>query len=148
MDQCFSCTQNAASPAALPPREAIYDDGRWRVAHATGSSLPGWLVVVPRRHILSLSALTPGESTSLGDLLAELSGALEQGLGALKAYVIFFAEKEGFAHLHIHVVPRYRDLPPERRGPGVFQYLNQPPDQCIPPETMDEMALKLRPLLY
>lgn len=78
---CFSCTQNAESVSKLPPREVIYDNGLWRVSHAFGSSLLGWLVVIPRRHILSFSELTPPEAASLGTLLADLSRVLEEGLG-------------------------------------------------------------------
>jgi diadenosine tetraphosphate (Ap4A) HIT family hydrolase len=38
---------------------------------------------------------------------------------------MLFAEAEGFAHLHAHVVPRMPDQPVDRRGPAVFGYLNE-----------------------
>jgi diadenosine tetraphosphate (Ap4A) HIT family hydrolase len=144
---CYSCRQNDQPLAELPPRERIFDNGLWRVAHALGSALPGWLVVVPRRHILSLSELNAREAAALGPLLAALSKALEQELGARKAYVAFFAEAEGFAHLHLHVVPRSDALPHQRRGPRVFHYLQQPSDQSVRPATMDQLADRLRPSL-
>ena len=56
---CLSCVNNAL--ADLPPRERVYVGPRWRVAHAFGTSLPGWLVVLPRRHVLALDELTPRE---------------------------------------------------------------------------------------
>jgi diadenosine tetraphosphate (Ap4A) HIT family hydrolase len=144
---CYTCRHNDQPPAALPSRERIFDNGVWRVAHAFSSALPGWMVVVPRRHVLSLSELTAREATSLGPVLAGLSRALERELGARKAYVVFFAEAEGFAHLHLHVIPRSDDLPTEHHGPGVFHYLEQPQNQWVTPTTMDQIADRLRPLL-
>jgi hypothetical protein len=42
---CFSCTQGARSD--LPLRERIGEDDHWRVAHASETAVPGWLVLVP-----------------------------------------------------------------------------------------------------
>jgi diadenosine tetraphosphate (Ap4A) HIT family hydrolase len=52
-----------------------------------------------------------------------LSLVLERRLGATKAYVMFFAEAEGFEHLHVHVVPRMPDQPASERGPNIFSRL-------------------------
>ena len=140
---CYSCRMNAEPPGALPPRERVYDDGLWRVAHSFNSALPGWMVVIPRRHVHSLSELTPDEAAALGPLLSGLSRALEAALGVPKAYVALFAEQEGFAHVHLHVVPR----PEERRGPAVFDYLQRPRDEWTTPARMDEVAQRVRELL-
>jgi diadenosine tetraphosphate (Ap4A) HIT family hydrolase len=145
--ECYTCRQNNQPLAALPSRERVFDNGLWRVAHAFSSALPGWMIVVPRRHVLSLSELTDSEAAHLGPLLVGLSRALEEGLEARKAYVVFFAEAEGFAHVHIHVVPRSDSLPAEHRGPRVFQYLEGPQDQWVSPTTMDEIADRIRPVL-
>jgi diadenosine tetraphosphate (Ap4A) HIT family hydrolase len=61
---CFSCAQGAR--ADLPPRERLHVGPQWRVAHAFGTSLPGWLVVLPRRHVTALDQLTVGEAAGLG----------------------------------------------------------------------------------
>ena len=147
MSDCYPCVQNGLPPSSLPPRERIYDDGLWRVAHAFNSALPGWMVVVPRRHITSLSELTSAEARVLGPLLRSLSQALERALGAQKAYMLFLAEGEGFHHVHIHVVPRQPDQPAERRGARIFGYLDQPPADWVSPAKMDRIADELRPLL-
>ncbi len=147
MMDCYSCTQNEADPLTAPTRERVYDDGLWRVAHAFDSALPGWMVLVSRRHIQSLSELTPGEAAVLGPLLHAVSVALEQLLGAVKSYVMFFAEGEGFSHLHIHVVPRMRDQPQELRATRIFGYLDRPKDEWVPPDEMDRIADELRPLI-
>jgi len=56
---------------------------------------------------------------------------------------MLFAEAEGFAHLHMHIVPRQADLPVAHRGPGVFAYLGAPPDQRIPAQARDLLASRL-----
>jgi diadenosine tetraphosphate (Ap4A) HIT family hydrolase len=134
---CHSCRENAKPPDTLPPRERVYDDGLWRVAHSFNSALPGWMVVIPRRHVLSLSELTAEEARTLGPLLSALSRALEAELRVDKAYVALFAEQEGFAHVHLHVIPR----PPEHRGPEVFDYLRRPGQ--LSDEAMDALASKV-----
>ncbi len=147
MDVCYSCRQHALDPAALAPREAVYDDGHWRVAHAF-SSLLGWLVVIARRHITSFAELTPKEAAALGPLLRALARALDETLAVEKTYVLFLAEQPGFEHLHLHVVPRAPDLPPDRRGTAVFAYLKEPEGAWVPAATMDCLADQLRPLVW
>jgi len=143
MSGCFSCERNARDPDQLPPRERVYDDGLWRVAHALSSSLAGWMCAITRRHLTSISELSPAEASSLGQLLQRLSAALEEATGAAKCYVMFFAEAPGFEHLHIHVVPRLSGLTPDRTGPSVIAYLNEPPDRWVPEDEMDSIAGKV-----
>lgn len=147
MIDCYSCQHNQQPSATLPARERVFDDGSWRIAHAISSALPGWMVVVPRRHVLSMAELTAHEAATLGPLLVALSRALHRGLGARKTYLALFAEAEGFQHLHVHLVPRMEDLPPDRRGPEVFSYPAQPADQWVSPDEMDRIAEQLGPLV-
>jgi diadenosine tetraphosphate (Ap4A) HIT family hydrolase len=145
MSECLPCRNNAIEPALLPVRERVYDDGLWRVAHAFNSALPGWMVVVARRHITSLSELTAAEAAALGPLLRRLSAALEEVLGASKAYVIFLAE--AVTHVHIHVIPRLVDLPPDRRGADIFAYLGRSEAEWVSADEMDRIARDVRRLL-
>lgn len=147
MAPCRACDFNARDPAALPIRERIYDDGLWRVAHSFDSALAGWLVVLARRHITSLSQLTADEAAALGPLLQRLSAALESVTGAEKCYVMFFAEAADFSHLHIHIVPRPPDLPPDRRGPAIMAYIGRPEGERVAVEEMDALGERLRETL-
>jgi len=90
---------------------------------AKGTRLPGWLVVVPTRHVTSLAELSASEAGELGPLLRDVTRALEQAVGCTKMYVALFAEAEGFGHVHFHVIPRMRDQEEALRGPGVFRLL-------------------------
>ena len=106
----------------------------WRVAHAFDSSLPGWLVVLPRRHLLSLVRAGAAQRlTSSARCLSDVSRALERVTGCLKTYVMLFAEAEGFAHLHLHVVPAdARSARIRERGPAIFARLGRPEHERVP----------------
>ena len=139
--ECLSCVTNANPD--LPPRDRVHVGLRWRAAHAFGTALPGWLVVIPRRHVLALDELTPEESADLGPLLSDLTVALREVVQCEKTYVALFAEAEGFAHLHFHVIPRSADLDTAYRGPRVFGLLGGDPARHVPDTTRDQIAADL-----
>jgi diadenosine tetraphosphate (Ap4A) HIT family hydrolase len=138
---CLSCAFERQTDA--PPRERIYLDARWRVAHAFGTAQPGWLVVLPRRHVLALDELSPDEAAGLGPLLRAVTAALREVTGCAKTYVALFAEAEGFGHVHFHVVPRPAGLDPKLRGPRVFALMGGDPARHVPDSAMDRLAAQL-----
>jgi diadenosine tetraphosphate (Ap4A) HIT family hydrolase len=140
---CFSCEQSSRV-GSLPPREEIYVDDVWRVAHAIGCALPGWLVVMPRRHITVLDELDGAELAPLGPLLGRLTTALRTLTGCAKTYVALFAEAEGFSHLHFHVVPRMPDFTAEQRGPRSLHAFLDAGERAVPEAEMDRIALSLQ----
>jgi diadenosine tetraphosphate (Ap4A) HIT family hydrolase len=139
---CYSCHGNA-NLHSLPPRERIAVDDHWRVAHAFGSAVPGWLVLLPRRHVTSIAELARAEAASLGTWQVRISQALRTVLGCEKTYVAQFAEAEGFAHVHFHIVPRAADLADEFRGPRIFQLLGPSAPRHVGQAQMDEIATRL-----
>lgn len=141
--ECYTCAMEAEFDT-LPPRERVAHDRHWRVAHATGTSLPGWLVLLPRRHLTAVHELTDAEAAGLGTWQVRLSRALRAVTGCDKTYVVQFAEAEGFAHVHFHIVPRDGDLPPRYRGPGVFGLLRPPQGQQVTAGQADGVARALR----
>jgi diadenosine tetraphosphate (Ap4A) HIT family hydrolase len=138
---CLSCAFERRPDA--PPRERIYLDAHWRVAHAFGTAQPGWLVVLPRRHVLALDELSRAEAAALGPLLRSLTAALREVTGCAKTYVALFAEAEGFSHVHFHVVPRPADLDPQLHGPKIFALLGGDPARHVPDHDMDQLAGQL-----
>ena len=135
---CRSCA-TAADPD-LPVREQIVRTEHWRVAHAFDTSLPGWLVVLPHDHVETLSDLSPEAALELGLLLRDLSSALEEVTGCVKAYVLFLAEADGYSHVHLHVVPRMADQPHDERGLRIFSRLGRPEAERVPAEEMAALA--------
>ncbi|GAB2707803.1 HIT family protein [Kitasatospora kifunensis] len=140
---CYSCSQTALLPD-LPPRESVAVDENWRVAHAFGTGLLGWLVLVPRRHVTTIAELTAQEAAALGGWQVRLSQALTEVTGCSKTYLAQFSEAPGFSHLHFHLVPRPAELDPQLRGPGVFALLGNPAHPEPDTEAMDEVARRLR----
>ena len=140
---CVPC-RAAAQLSGLPPRERIVVHEGWRLVHSFDSSLPGWLCLLPLRHVEALSALEEAEAAALGPLLAAASGALEVAVGCAKTYVVLFAERAGYAHLHFHVVPRSPDLDAADAGPGIFRHIGRPEAERLPVDEMDRLALALR----
>lgn len=131
---CYACRMTADD---APVRECFKQAGGWRVALSFNSGLEGWLVITPLRHVESLTELTAEEAASLGTLLRDASTALEAVTGCVKTYVMLFAEADGFAHVHFHIVPRMPDQPAEFKGPNVFGYLKQTPSSD---QRRDEVA--------
>jgi diadenosine tetraphosphate (Ap4A) HIT family hydrolase len=140
---CYACDTERDLDTS-PDRERVWVGEHWRIAHAVGSSLPGWLVLLPRRHTLRVAEHSPVEAAELGVLLVAASKALEQVTGCLKTYVAQFAEAEGFSHVHFHVVPRAADLPSDRLGPRVFGYLGGDESAWVGEDHRDELARALR----
>jgi diadenosine tetraphosphate (Ap4A) HIT family hydrolase len=139
--ECLSCRNNDRQD--LPPRERVYVGPRWRVAHAYGTSLPGWLVVLPRRHVVALDELTAEEAADLGPLLRAVTSALREVTGCSKTYVALFAEAEGHQHVHFHVIPRQPGLNPGLRGARVFSLLGADPASEVPGPARDQIATEL-----
>jgi diadenosine tetraphosphate (Ap4A) HIT family hydrolase len=103
--------------------------------------------VLPRRHVTALDQLTVEEAADLGPLRA-LTGAPREVLCCSKTYVALFAEAEGFAHIHFHVMPRQPDLDPGLRGPRVFGLLGGDPASHVPAQVMDEVAISVGRALH
>lgn len=142
---CFPCDQQAQ--ATLPPREDVVHTDHWRVAHSFNSTLPGWLVLLPTRHITSFTELAPEAAEELGGLVRRLATALETVTGCEKTYLMQFSEAEGFSHLHLHLVPRMPDHPKDTRGPRVFAYLSPDEAEWLPETNRDDIALGIRTAL-
>jgi diadenosine tetraphosphate (Ap4A) HIT family hydrolase len=123
---CFSCA--AERRPDLPPREQVYLDPHWRVAHAFGMAQPGWLVALPRRHVLAFDELTPAEAAGLGPVLRAVTAALREVTGCEKTYVALFAEAEGSSHV---------------RGPRVFGLMGGDPARHVPDSQMDQLSRRL-----
>ena len=142
MTDCFVCSENARTD--LPPRERVVVTDHWRVAHAFDTTLPGWLVLDAREHVTALDELPPAGHTELGELLGRLSAALRAETGCTKTYVMQFSEADGFAHLHVHLVPRMPDLPDDARGAAVFRYLGPGAEGTrVPDDQRDAIAIRL-----
>lgn len=146
MTPCMTC-ELTAKRHQQPLCERIYETEHWRVVHAFNTSLPGWLVVISMRHVGSFAELTEAEALSFGPFLHRVSKALQEVTGAVKTYTVLFAEHPEHPHVHFHVVPRMADMPADKRGKRVFDYLGVPEAETVPLETRNALAERLQALL-
>lgn len=138
---CMTCELiDRRDRGEAPPWDMIHRADHWDLVHAYNTSLPGWLVLVARRHVAAIDELTEEEATELGVLLRRSSAALRQVVGCVKTYVCQFAEQAEHPHVHFHIVPRMAGQPDDRRGPRVFGYLGVPEDERVSEEKMNEIA--------
>ena len=145
---CLTCERmSLRDHDAAPPWDNIYRTPHWDLVHAYNSSLPGWLVLVARRHVEAIDELTEEEAAELGVLLRRASVALREITGCVKTYVAQFAEQAEHPHVHFHVVPRLAAQPDDRRGPRVFGFLGVPDEERVSEEKMNEIAARVRTLM-
>ena len=124
--------------------DRIHRSTRWDVVHAFDTAVEGWLVLVVRRHTTAVAELTDGEAAELGPLIKEVSSALHHVLDCEKTYVAQFAEDPQHPHVHVHVIPRPRDLAENHRSFRVFGLLGVSNDESVPEERMNEIARQLQ----
>jgi diadenosine tetraphosphate (Ap4A) HIT family hydrolase len=142
---CLTCALIARRDAGQAPLwDCIHRTDLWDLVHSYNTSLPGWLVLVARRHVEAIDELTDEEAADLGLLLRRTSAALRDVVGCAKTYVGQFAEAAEHPHVHFHVIPRMADQPVERRGPLVFAYLGAPEDERLSDEAMNAIAAQVR----
>ncbi|HUC14678.1 MAG TPA: HIT family protein [Acidimicrobiales bacterium] len=141
MAGCRTCELTRRRDAGCAPQwDLVLRTPSWDVAHAYGTSVEGWSVLVLRRHAASLAEMTDEEAGELGPLLKSVSRALAEVVGCAKTYAAQFAEDPLHRHVHFHVIPRAPDQPEDRRGPGVFAGLGVPEERCVPEARMNEIA--------
>jgi len=142
---CHTCELIAQRDAGkAPPWDAILRTEYWDIVHAYNTSLPGWLVLVLRRHITAVAEMTETEAGELGNLIRRVSLALQKVTGCTKTYVVQFAEQAEHPHVHFHIIPRMADQPEAYRSTRIFNRLGVPPAERVTEETMNEIALSIR----
>lgn len=147
-NQCQTCELVARRDRGeAPPWDAIYRSQYWDVVHSFNTSLPGWLVLVARRHIAAVDEMSDAEAVELGRLLRRVSLALKEATGCVKTYVVQFAESPDHPHVHFHIVPRMADQPEDHTGPNVFRYLGVAEGERVSEARMNELAAQVRETL-
>jgi diadenosine tetraphosphate (Ap4A) HIT family hydrolase len=147
-NRCLTCELVARRDRGEAPLwDAIYRSQYWDVVHSYNTSLPGWLVLVARRHMAAIDEMSDEEAVEVGPLLRRVSLALKEVTGCVKTYVVQFAEAPDHPHVHFHVVPRMADQPEDHRGPHVFRYLGVAEEERVDETHMNELAAEVRGIL-
>ena len=142
--KCLACEARAGR-LRLTPAPEIYSGVHWIIEHIHPTSILGWVVLATRTHRRALHDLTEEEWDEANRLLPVLIQAVRRVTDAEKEYLVQFAEKEGFEHVHFHVIPRAREWRDELRGPGVFSYgMGASVSDPVSEQDMTSMAERLR----
>lgn len=119
---CYSC-KVISGKKIISPGSLIYDSKYWIVDHAYPTQLPGWIVIILRRHAQALHELTKEEFLELAKLQEAITKLLYKEFNCEKEYIACFSEAKHFQHVHFHVIPKQKDLPIEFKGPKIFSML-------------------------
>jgi ATP adenylyltransferase len=114
---CTMCANAVARPDAAPWDTPIAVSRHFIAIPSLGALVPGWLLILPRRHFLNLARLPAGLQSELEKFTNEVIGCVadvygqviqfEHGPSAPNSAVGCSVD-----HAHLHVVPSTVDLRP------------------------------------
>ena len=96
----------------------LYEDDLWCVRHAEPAGVPGWMLLITKRHVAGPAHFDDREAAVFGVALRHFEHVLEQVTGALRIYTA--AMGESHPHFHAHMVPRYATMPRDAKAWSVF----------------------------
>jgi diadenosine tetraphosphate (Ap4A) HIT family hydrolase len=96
----------------------LYEDELWVVRHAEPAGVPGWMLLMTRRHVAGPAHFDDREAAAFGPALRHFERILEDLTGALRIYTA--AMGESHPHFHAHMVPRYPQMPRDAKAWTVF----------------------------
>ena len=100
------------------PAAPIYEDDLWHVRHAEPAGVPGWMLLITKRHVGGPAHFDDAEARAFGPALRHFERVLEQITGALRIYTA--AMGESHPHFHAHMVPRYAQMPRDAKAWSAF----------------------------
>lgn len=100
-------------------QEPIFQNELWHVRPIDApSGVPGWMMMVARRHVAGPAQFDEREVASFGPTWCHLQRVLLEVTGALRIYTAAMGESS--PHFHGHLVPRYAGMPKGAKGWAVF----------------------------
>ncbi|MFA5838425.1 MAG: HIT domain-containing protein [Candidatus Paceibacterota bacterium] len=95
------------------------------VEHIYPAKILGWLVITPKKHVVRISNLHCSELNDFLGLVYPCVKILKRILPEYeKEYLLCLAEKGGFNHIHMHVIPKHFNLPKQYWGKNIFDILS------------------------
>ena len=143
---CISCQAIRASKRINKvPR--VMETKNWVVEHGYPTSIRGWMVIMPKRHVVAVHELTRDEMEEFGDLLQAVCLGQHELYETEKEYFVQYSEGEGYSHLNIHIVPRLEKWPDAMKGFGVFSGIGENIQNPITEMAAAEESMKLQTYL-
>jgi diadenosine tetraphosphate (Ap4A) HIT family hydrolase len=111
---CGMCTKLATTID-----EPVFENELWHVRPIDApSGVPGWMMLVARRHVPGPAHFDAREVASFGPTWCHLQRVLLEVTGALRIYTAAMGESS--PHFHGHLVPRFAQMPKDAKGWSVF----------------------------
>jgi ATP adenylyltransferase len=107
-EECILCL--VAEGSEEVERLVALDTGTFVVSLNLYPYNPGHLIIFPRRHVVDIRELEPGERRELDGLLDRCLDALDKTHGPAAyniGYNMGLVAGASIDHLHLHVIPRY-----------------------------------------
>lgn len=99
--------------------DPVYEDALWHVRPAgPPTGVPGWMMMISRRHVAGPAHFNDDEARSFGFALRHFERVLEEITGALRIYTAALGESS--PHFHAHMVPRLEVMPKDAKAWSVF----------------------------
>ena len=117
------------------------ENEHWRVGPHMATRVPGWVVVYLRRHAAGLTDMSAAELTSMGPTLSAAAAAITRVIEPERVYSVMFGEN--VPHVHVVLIPRGTDVPPEHRSSALHVNAKQYED----PQRVEEVAERIRQAL-
>jgi diadenosine tetraphosphate (Ap4A) HIT family hydrolase len=139
MEFCTICLKHATAPNLT----LIASAHGWKLSHFP--FLPdekagrGHLLLESVRHVTDPAELNDAEAAGMGRLVRDAVLLLKNRLGAEHVYLFRINDK--VPHLHLHLIPRYADTPPEFRGLKILEWPERP---ALQREEITRLAEELR----
>jgi histidine triad (HIT) family protein len=90
------------------PASVVYEDDRLLAFNDTNPQAPTHVLVVPKRHIASLSDLTPADDAIVGEMVRRAAAiAAERGIAAGGFRTVFNTNAgagQSVFHIHLHLI--------------------------------------------
>jgi histidine triad (HIT) family protein len=90
------------------PGSIVYEDDRMLAFNDINPQAPTHVLVVPKRHIVSLNELTPGDDQIVGELTRRAAAiAKERGIAVGGYRTVFNTNRDGgqtVSHVHLHLL--------------------------------------------
>jgi diadenosine tetraphosphate (Ap4A) HIT family hydrolase len=97
----------------------LFENDLWHVRSADDPcGVPGWMMLITRRHVPGPASFDDREASSFGPTLRHLQRVLLDVTGALRIYTAAMGESS--PHFHAHMVPRYAVMPKQAKAWAVF----------------------------
>ena len=113
-DACGICKKLASAETA-----PVFQNDLWPVRSIDApGGVPGWMMMVARRHVPGPAHFDEREIVSFGPTWCHLQRVLLEVTGALRIYTAAMGESS--PHFHGHLVPRFPEMPKDAKGWGVF----------------------------